>query len=48
MNLQERMLQLEQLMLDIDSRLNALERHLTARGHCMGPDLEHQVKPVRA
>ena len=48
MNMQERMLQLEQRMLDIDSRLNALERQLTARGDCKGPDLEHQVKPVRA
>ena len=43
MDLQGRVLQLKQLILDIDTRLDALERRFTSRGGCKGTDAQHQV-----
>ena len=47
MTLQERILQLQQLMLDIDNRLHALERPCTACVDCKGLDVEYQVKKTQ-
>lgn len=47
MDLQERMLQLQQLMLDIERRLDGLEQRLSPRGVCVGPDVEHQVVQLK-
>ena len=43
MDLQERLLQLKQLMLDIDIRLDSLEQRFTSCADCKGPDSELQV-----
>lgn len=47
MDLQERMLELQQLMLDIENRLGGLERRLSPRGVCKGPDNKHQVVEMK-